>query len=323
MGGQELSPWVQAALAYINALHGVGGRTRWTLAVVNLQFFIDDAGKVAEAANQPFCGAAGYIAPADHWAAYLVEWEQALPADMRGGKFHFKTFIREIGNRTRPADQLPPLLDVIGSHVFIGFSHLVHSESWRALPSQYRKLFLDPYPLSTLVLLQAAVNYLQNFDGIAPEERLVVIAEHMDDYTPGKPLSAAQRRRRRIEDRTRRLWDLYVEINGLRGRVPTIAFDDPQQAPQLQAADLFAHASYRVLSRPHLPTRFIGLPYTSPSASPPFPRVVYEAMGNFMRGHRPRHFWGAPNIPALKKMYPFFDTMIDLLAADDDDEDVS
>src|SRR5690349_21151119 len=104
-----LTPWAEAALAYLMTLHGAGSRTRWTLVLRNYQFALDDAGKD----HLVFCGAGGYLATGEQWAAYLRDWNDALPPDLRDGKFQFSDFVRQVGAGRRRAEEVQPLIEIL------------------------------------------------------------------------------------------------------------------------------------------------------------------------------------------------------------------
>jgi hypothetical protein len=192
-------------------------------------------------------------------------------------------------------------------------------DSWRSLPSRYRKLFGHPYVLCIVLILEDALSVLDNFSGMHPAERLVTIAEYMDPYDPSRPPSPGDRDGRRLERIACSFWNFWVRRLHVEERVRPIVFDDSRRSPQLQAADFYAHASYRVMARPHLPVRFVGLPDVSPS--PPFPPTIYPVLRDFLRPPlpphvQPPHYYGVASDDDLKRLFPLFDRVIEEIEDD-------
>src|SRR5262249_40866109 len=152
---------------------------------------------------------------------FLGEWEAALPSDLRGGQFHAKRFMLEIGGGTRSPAEVSPLLNVLRSRMQMGTSRLVLSSSWKRLPRQYKKLFGRPYTLCILLLLDDALKEAKLHE-LPDAERLVTIAEYMDPHDPHRSPPLPNDERRKFERKTRDLWDFWVDQRGLRDRVTTI-----------------------------------------------------------------------------------------------------
>src|SRR5437016_2902038 len=107
---QRPSPWVQAAISGLAALHPPGGRIRYTVMLFNPRLFVDDTGTHDGAT---FCGAAGYLFAGDDADAFSQEWCDALPPDLCGPGFGFSRFVRDVQRGYRDPEALRPLVDVL------------------------------------------------------------------------------------------------------------------------------------------------------------------------------------------------------------------
>jgi hypothetical protein len=270
-------------------LHPPASTTRWTLVVLNYQLFVDDSGTHAGA---PYQGVAGYLSTADRWSSFNVEWRDALPDDLRGGRFRFAKFVYDVNAGLRDPNQLAPLIDVIKRHVRCGFERMMHMEAYEKIPEKYRAAIGHPYRFCLLLLLQDVAGELRHFAGLPPTERLITIADRQPQQ----------------EGRTAAVWSQWVRQLRLRKRVEPIVFRHRRDYPALQAADILAHTSYRGWSRP------------SVTAVPPgqerravLPLSLYRTIQPLLVGHTTPpvpHYTGLVTYERLVGCYPIFDNMI-------------
>jgi hypothetical protein len=220
--------------------HGPYGSVR---PLLMLTAYLDES---QDSKRERFLVVAGFLAPADVWAPFWKEWDEALtdediPAfhakDCEHGKSHFEGFSPE-----RRAEIQRRFIGIITAHPgLLGHGTAIELPAYEELRPELRRFFQivpggpvsgdtsDPYFFAWQLTIQLIAK-LPWVEDLPSEERIAFVFDQNDFKGRALDSFAGLRHARRV---------LY------RHRLGTIAFDDHRIIKPLQAADILAYELFR------------------------------------------------------------------------------
>ena len=204
-----------------------------------LTAYLDESGH-AKDPRLKFIGMAGFVAPADNWDTFALEWRSILAEAGFQEPFHMNEFAHSIGQFARFKDDEPKrrsffskLLSAIKRTQATPIGAIISIDAFHTLTQSQRDSFVGPY----YVAFQICTRYAALKPDPDADERVDMVYSLNDEFG-----TANNRTRYGDEPGSgEKLWSAMKNDPRYDRRLNSFSAASPKGRAELQAADLFAY----------------------------------------------------------------------------------